>query len=509
MKKVMGVVSFFVLAGSLLVSCNDDDAANGSNGENPTIAEAKGIYKSMENADGLFRITLSGTDMDFHLNFISDQIAESELLNAEMKSETYTISDVGTKYSLQTDSYLKDGTLQTGLVSGSLVVERNNENYKIEGVITDANKVSYTINFNGFIDIEPEYDVVYEKQNGWYWGDNEYDYPNIAEYMSYFAQGPTDNYGELSGDGYYVNLSFFNAMAPKAWEAQIPNATYTASTAYEEGTFHIASAEDIADDAPYYAFSYFRQVNAAAGIDKEQFITGGTVRVTEKDNGQELRFNLLLEDGTWHVSKYVGNVRQGDEYTVTTLVNDVEVAPFNHGYIEYKGQSPIAGSDNKRWNLYLASPNVTLYPEYYWAAEGTGEYMRITLYSDGAAGMTLAEGTYPLGNEVAGNAGAGAGYEVGLDFGTWYYQMEADEYANYAPVKTGTIVVAKEGANYTITMNGKDDRDNTITASYSGPLTAVDNGNGNKKSQNLKKKKNTKETPVTNSYSYKKKRRTY
>ena len=444
------------------------------------ILGAEGVYTS-DDSNGLFTITLNAETTYFYLNFISDKVADSDLLNADLIPGTYIVTNTGDKFTIATDSYLmKDQEelpvmLQDLIVSGELIVEYQDDTYTIAGTIRDDKNNAYTITYSGLIDIEPEYDVVFEKQNGWYWGDDDWDHPDIAEYMSNFVQGKTNTWGELDGDGYYVALSFYHNMAPKAWEAQIPNQTYTASTNVEVGTFNVATQEYIDSGDLIYRFAYLRHIDSEAGINDEIFITGGTIEVMEHEDGQEVRFNLELEDGTRHVAKYVGYVRQGDEYTVTTLVNDLEVETFNHGSIEYKGKTPMYGLENNRWNIYLGSENVTIFPsKYYWWAEGTGDYLRIGIFTALEDTEDIPEGTYTFGEELPGNASIGQGYEPGLDFGTWYFELINDNMPNYAPIKTGNVVVSKTGDIYTITLTGKDDRQNTITATYTGALDFVD-----------------------------------
>lgn len=454
---------------------------NASDPIDVAITSADGVYKSGDSY-GSFNIGLNSETIGFNIHFISDIVADSDLLNAELKAGTYSFvnpamkaGDAKEKFTIATDSYILIGDKEIPIATGELNVEYQANSYTIEGVVGDAQKNTYKISYTGPINIEPEYDVVYEKQNGWYWGDNEWDHPGIAEYMSYFVKGKINSWGELTGDGYYVSFSFYNTMAPKAWEAQIPNQTYTPSTTIEVGTFDIATQQQIEDGSPAYKYSYLHHIDSKTGVDKEFYITGGTVIVSEHENGQEVRFNLELHDGSRHLAKYTGYVRQGDEYTVTTLVNDREMQEANRGYIEYKGKTPMYGLENNRWNIYLASKDVTVYPsKYYWSTGGTGDFMRIGIYTTLDVTDDIPEGNYPLGKEIPGNAGEGSGLEAGLDFGTWFFELKNGEFKNYAPIKTGNVDISKEGDIYTISVTGKDDRDNTITATYTGTLEFSD-----------------------------------
>ena len=205
------------------------------------------------------------------------------------------------------------------------------------------------------------------------------------------------------------------------------------------------------------------------------------------------------------IGKYVGYVRQGDEYTVTTLVDDLEVETLNHGSIEYKGKTPMYGLENNRWNIYLGSENVTIFSsKYYWWAEGTGDYLRISIYTALEDTEDIPEGTYPIGEELPGNAGIGQGYEPGLDFGTWFFELKNDDFSNYAPIKTGDVVVSKTDDIYTITLTGKDDRQNIITATYTGALDFVDTTTMGATATDLKENKSNRDNEKKSLYEWKK-----
>ena len=474
------------------------------------IVSAEGVYTSVD-SNGLFNIGLNSETIDFNIHFISDIVADNDLLNAELKAGTYTIANTGDKFTITTDSYLINYGDESPIipkeliVSGELIVEYAGDIYTIAGTIRDAKNNVYIISYSGLIDIEPDYDVVFEKQNGWYWGDDDWYHPGIAEYMTNFVKGKTNTWGELDGDGYYVAFSIYHDMAPKAWEAQIPNQTYTASTNVEVGTFNVATQEYIEDEDIIYRFAYLRHIDSEAGIEEELFITGGTVDVMEHEDGQEVRFNLEVQGGTRLIGKYVGYVRQGDEYTVTTLVDDLEVETLNHGSIEYNGKTPMYGLENNRWHIYLGSENVTIISSKYGSwAEGTGDYLRISIYTALEDTEDIPEGTYPIGEELPGNAGIGQGYEAGLDFGTWFFELKNDDFSNYAPIKTGDVVVSKTDDIYTITLTGKDDRQNIITATYTGALDFVDTTTMGATATDLKENKSNRDNEKKSLYEWKK-----
>lgn len=472
MKKLIGLLGLFVLTNGALSSCSNDDNTKKEeeNNNEITIESSKGTYLGTTDKKGKFAIQLHSKDAELELILVSDVIADKDLLDAELKPISYVVTASGDLYTISTDSYLKKGDVKSNINAGNLSITHTADNYTIKGHLIDSQNISYAINYTGLLDIEPIYETQYEIQNGWFWGDDQYDYPNIGEYMSFFTQGQANKYGELEGDGYHISLSFFDAMPAKAWEAKIPNKTYKASRERKEGTFLIQAEEDLNSGKIDYTYAFFLQNKSSEGIAKALYITDGTIKTMDDAKGQQVRFNIELQDGSRHVGKYTGKVRQGDEYTISSLKTDRAVGALDYGYIEYVGKSPIEGKENNRWNIYLYNKGVSSYPQYYWSTEGTGEYLRLTIYTDVNATTDIPAGVYPIGQEKAGVAGLGGGTEVGLDFGTWFFELKNDDYINSAPTRTGTVTIAKTGTNYSIQLDAVDDRANKITANYSGAL---------------------------------------
>lgn len=474
MKKLTGLLSFILLANLTLTSCNSDD--NNSINLTPiAIEKSTGTYLGNVGNKGSFKIVLNTNKGDFHLDFISSLVAEEDLLEATLEPKTYLFSEGALLYTFTSKSFLKQGDTQFKLVGGEITVTKNEKLYTFKGQIKDEQGLTYDLNYTNALDIEPIYDTNYEIQNGWYWGDDVFEHPNVAEYMTFFTQGEANRYGELEGDGYHISLSMFDAMAPKAWEAKIPNKTFKAASEFKVGSFKVGTKEAIESGEIDYSFATFQHNDKAAGIKEELYILDGSIKVMENSQGQEVRFNILLQNGKRHLGKYVGKVKQGDQYTISTLRADKEVGPLTQGFLEYKGKSPITEKQNNRWNIYLYAETVTPHPGDYFWAEGSGEWMRVTIYSEVNATTDIPVGEFPIGDETAGNAGSGGGTEPGLDWGTWYFSMDDDETTSFAPTRTGTVKIAKTGDQYTVSLNAIDDRENKITASYTGALAFVNN----------------------------------
>ena len=485
MKRLSYVISFVLLGNLALTSCSSDDH-NYLTPVDPTppitITHSTGTYLGKIEDKGNFTLVLQTNKGEFHLTFISAVVKDELLLEAALQSEKYSVADTGNLYTISTTSTLKTGEVTSKITQGELTVTYANGTHTFKGMLQDEQGEQYKIDYTEAIDIEPIYDVTYEVQNGWYWGDNVFDHPGIAEYMTYFAQGDTNQFGELEeeGDGYYLSASLFDEMAPKAWEAKIPTKTFKASTEFEVGTFKVGSKEAIEAGDYDYSYASFQHNDKTAGIQEELFILDGSIKVMDNEKGQEIRFNILLENGTRHLGKYIGNVKQGDEYTISTLRADKAVQPLTQGFLEYKGKSPITGKELNRWNMYLYSETLTPYPGEYFNVAGAGDWMRVTLYTDLSHTTDIPVGTFPIGDENVGNIGLGGGSEPGLDWGTWFFQQTIDNEGesittNFAPTRTGTVKIEKTGNVYTITVNAIDDRENKITASYTGQLPLVNN----------------------------------
>ena len=85
-------------------------------------------------------------------------------------------------------------------------------------------------------------------------------------------------------------------------------------------------------------------------------------------------------------------------------------------------------------------------------------------------------GTFSINESLAENTSLNGFNDVtGADIGTWYL-----EWSNYnrtdraAPIVSGTIDISKDGDVYTLSLDGKDDAGNSITAHWSGTPDCYD-----------------------------------
>ena len=151
-------------------------------------------------------------------------------------------------------------------------------------------------------------------------------------------------------------------MAPKAWEAQIPEGIYHSSTEYQKGTILVATPE-IIEEQPWSIYGYAMRQQIVDGEKTEHFAIEVVSKVEKIEDGQYvLKFNILFNNGERHLSKYVGNVRQGDEFTKTTLTQDLTMETPGFGYLEYRGPSPMWNIKGvNRWSIRLYTDGIDVY----------------------------------------------------------------------------------------------------------------------------------------------------
>lgn len=479
MKKLF-VLACFISMASITSSCSNDDSSTPSKEEETknelALTKGQGTYLKTLDDKGFFNLTLSGEDTKLELSLISKKIESVDLLEPNIESHKYILSTDQLLYTLSPESNLINKNEKLTIQSAELEIINQENKYSITGTIVDSNQLTYTVKFNDAIDIQPLYHTEYTLQNGWYWGDDEYKHPNIGQYMTFFVAGKTNNYGELDGDGYRVSLSLYDEKAPKAWEAKIPNKTYQASTTFDKGSFYIATSKDIEKEEPVYRYAYFEHRDSDKQINRKVYIRDNSfIKVIETPKGQEVRFNLELSDGTRHLGKYNGPIRQGDEATITSLKENRTVGNLDIGYLEFQGASPINGLQNNRWNIYLYNKDLKTDPDNYWAVGGSGEYMRIALYTELNQKTSIPSGTYNIGPEAPNMAGFGEGFEAGFDWGTWYFDLKNSDFKDAAPAKSGKIIVTNQNNVYTISVEFEDDRENIVTAKYTGKLIFKNN----------------------------------
>ena len=476
-------------------ACDDSDEGQGQGPEKESTETAMkyvtATYVGEQNACGFFTFdfcteptgeneAIPANASGLHIELYSDVVAPENLLDASIAPGRYATGETPGKFTIQS------GQTAEGRVTGSYyyTTDVNGNVTKLpvtEGeiyfVITDGNQAAFisdlkidqqenkwvSCEYNGKIDVEPVYNTVFTAQTGWYWGDDDYDYPGIGQYLITLYDGEYDSQGLIEGTS--ISLSYYAEMAPKAWEAQIPEGVYHSSTEYQKGTILVATPE-IIEEQPWSIYGYAMRQQIVNGEKTEHFAIEVVSKVEKIGDGQYvLKFNILFNNGERHLSKYVGNVRQ-----------DLTMETPGFGYLEYRGPSPMWNIKGvNRWSIRLYTDGIVVHPDQYWGVElnGEGEYITIELFTDSHYTTEIPEGRYVISKEeVPYHANMGQG-GWGYNFGTWYYDLGD----NQAPAVSGEVNVGRNGDDYTVAFQLIDDRGNTIQSDYTGPLQYWDSYN--------------------------------
>lgn len=445
-------------------------------------------YMGVENECGLFAfefLTEEG-DAGLHLELYSDSVAGKDLLDANLAAGWYKVGEDAKPFAIKASKeegeglagsyyFTKDaeGVITKRALSGGQVfvsVSDDGDAAIVSKVAVEGDTSGLVaFDYNGKIDIEPVYNTVFDTQVGWYWGDDEYEYPNIGQYMVTLYAGKYNSEGIV--DGMSVSLSYYAEMAEKAWEAKIPEGRYVGSTEYGKGVILVATPEQI-EENPWSIYGYAMRTEAANGEKVNTFAVEIDSKVKQLDNGEYvLKFNMLLNTGERYVAKYAGKIKQGDEFTRSKLTGDVAMEP-GYGYVEYVGKSYIRDGVN-RWNIRLFADELVVHPEEYWGVElkGSGDYIIIEVFTDSHYTTEIPDGKYVISTEESPyHVGMGTG-GWGFNMGTWYYSINGGKEDKEAPAKSGELVLKKSGEAYELTYSFVDDRGYKIAGSYNGALT--------------------------------------
>ena len=258
MKSIYFPALLCMAASLLLLNTGCDDSDDGSpqapEKESQAIAmkHVTATYVGEQSACGFFTFdfctkstgeneAIPANASGLHVELYSDVVAPESLLDASIAPGRYAIGETPGKFTIQS------GQTAEGTTTGSYyyTTDVNGNATKLpvtEGeiyfVITDGNQAAFisdlkidqqenkwvSCEYNGKIDVEPVYNTIFTTQTGWYWGDDDYSYPGIGQYLVTLYDGEYDSQGLIEGTS--ISLSYYAEMAPKAWEAQIPEGTY-------------------------------------------------------------------------------------------------------------------------------------------------------------------------------------------------------------------------------------------------------------------------------------------
>ncbi|SDB83162.1 hypothetical protein [Williamwhitmania taraxaci] len=125
------------------------------------------------------------------------------------------------------------------------------------------------------------------------------------------------------------------------------------------------------------------------------------------------------------------------------------------GFIDYYPTTPSSTPYNLSLTLHTEGLNYDgIIPT------GTGSYIAVDFLSTSSKEIT--PGAYTINHETIAGTVIEADLYLNVDF--------ADYDATKVSIVSGTITVAKSNSEYTITLNGKNYKDESITGTYVGSL---------------------------------------
>ena len=226
---------------------------------------------------------------------------------------------------------------------------------------------------------------------------------------------PNEYVLNLGNDNYMVTLDFYS--------------TYTGDGALwlMPGTYTVKGTEKGEIDGAYSMVTFSNET--------EKSVKSGTVKVALSDNdAYSLELDLVLGDGQSIAAVYEGEIPRMKNYSINlSALNVYEVDDKTDGLFVLKG-------NDADWNF-----EVTFW---FYAAAGSKE---------------LPAGTYTLGDsKTAGTLGVLSNINA-YDDERFTRYFEADTYS-------GTVVVAKDGSDYTFTINLTGTNGYKYTGSYTGKV---------------------------------------
>lgn len=270
--------------------------------------------------------------------------------------------------------------------------------------------------------------------------------------------------------GWYFTL---NVIAPKA--------DYNARhLELEPGTYTFSRSGDVNTVDYYYDTSLilYKDGNPTVNIVKDaavEFKEGGTMTIEgNASEGYLVNFNIPLTDGTTFKTRYSGKLDIDNPFILSTFTEsqntgDIPITMLNY----FANPYPTFASDIFLIQGYSSS--IKIENQRY---TGDGWILATQLSVPLGTGDALPDGEWTIANDL--NAGfALMGYldPAAQRAGTWLLRMENGELVGTAPIVSGKVVSKNTNGEYSISIVGKDDAGNDITATLKGnkPSTATQN----------------------------------
>jgi hypothetical protein len=194
-------------------------------------------------------------------------------------------------------------------------------------------------------------------------------------------------------------------------------------------------------------------------------VTGGDFTITAKGANFLLEGDFTTENNEVIHFSYEGPLNVSDQRE-----EPVEIFPaLTKGELVYFGDAYNSKTTNN-FSAYLASESVNPGDSVL-----NGEMLVLEFNTDITVTDSIPDGTYNMmteltyGNLIPYSLVFGYTTTEGYEYGTWYYSTTTTK-----KIKTGNIVVSKNGNIYTVNYNLFDRFGSKVSGTFTGPLTYID-----------------------------------
>lgn len=237
-----------------------------------------------------------------------------------------------------------------------------------------------------------------------------------------------------------------------------------------------------------YWWWYFPAANIEGATDSQ--LIAAIFKSNDVANQLSTRGEYYIPDNLTPLTKYVvvafetdgteanskGLVREPFTTVQASESTTIEVKNLGKGEMEYWGDAyTLPSNDYANWTIYLADASIDLEK-----GTGSGDMMILELNTAKNVTTEITPGTYPVMENRYGDSFVPfttvPGYTVTqagqvYPAGSWYTKDLT--YQNM--LTSGSVVVAKDGDNYTFTFELLDKTKNTtVKGTYTGPMTYTD-----------------------------------
>lgn len=310
--------------------------------------------------------------------------------------------------------------------------------------------------------------VLMTRAGGYYFGDQwGTGYDN--DYVYFLSGNVVQDNVSLSGDGMALWLDL---NLPPTGATTVPEGTYIPLLEDDQDqSFTWSTGVDMGDWGIIGTFVYICE---SGGTPTYLMAEEGTVDISR--SGSEYAVTADLTAGGRRFSfTYTGpipledgrNLGGGDDYTTVELDG-----VFTHGEMDYYGQAyGDTGTDYANWTIYLAEDTFDFN-----TFDGTGHMLQLEVNTASSATREITPGTYEIFDVIeeasfVPNTAVPGFTQNGYCLGTWYIL----DMTPYYGATVGTAVIGREGDNYTIDFEFRDDTYKGIfRGSYTGPLAFYD-----------------------------------